>query len=820
MNRKTRSLALPSELPIKKIAHGALCFGVGWLFSAGEFFIGARPFAFSLLCAATGRRASMFSYLGSLAGSISTGNVIYAAAYTAVFLIRLIFSLSVITSQAVKPTVSKRTATWQRIARYLMYKLMGASFSESVYVRMMLASASSMVAGAVSCAASGYDMMTLAGAAVSGIISPVLVYLYYVVSDDTVIEAPEFMKEAGRCAVSASFVMCLSSLSLSFDLAASAAFTLTLLATRNRGVLIGCAYGVVLGAVHAPETALMYAISAIASGALWKFSPATATASACTAGTLWALYVNGPTSLGTVAPELIITSAVLAPLCAANVLPSPKSRFKRDTYKTSEKIALITQGHDAKNRMRSLSEGMADLSGVLYRLSDKLTAPSTEELCELCETSFDEYCKNCGMKSACFGREARQTADMQARMTLSMKREGRVSASVVPTNIAKRCYNMGQIIDTMNAGCSRLVSEAKLYDRTAVVASDYEVMADMLRESSEYDCNEYECDEAMTEKLRRRLSQTSFKAERTAVFGKRIKRVVARSVNVNSATVGADEIRRLVSNVCGTEMSTPEFSIDGNSVTMKLSALPRLSVKCGRSSVAMSAIDTNSKKDDKADTATRVFLTGNERMGIGKTSSEDCGDVISAFLTDDGRFFMLISDGMGSGHEAAVTSGICAIFIEKLLRAGASMDTALKMLNSMMRVRNGECSATVDLMELDLMNGCVRFVKSGAAPSFVLRGGRLFRLQSKTVPIGIMRALDAEMIKFETEPGDIIVMLSDGVAKSFEDCPWLYDLLCDENEWTGDMEQMAKKIVKRAIENGADDDITAGVVLVSEAMHK
>ena len=142
------------------------------------------------------------------------------------------------------------------------------------------------------------------------------------------------------------------------------------------------------------------------------------------------------------------------------------------------------------------------------------------------------------------------------------------------------------------------------------------------------------------------------------------------------------------------------------------------------------------------------------------------------------------------------------------------MDTALKMLNSMMRVREGECSATVDLMELDLINGRARFVKSGAAPSFVLRRGRLFRLQSKTVPIGIVRALDAEMIKFETEPGDTVIMLSDGVARSFEDCPWLFDLLCDPNEWLEDPERMARKIVKCAIQNGGDDDITAGVVYI------
>ena len=169
---------------------------------------------------------------------------------------------------------------------------------------------------------------------------------------------------------------------------------------------------------------------------------------------------------------------------------------------------------------------------------------------------------------------------------------------------------------------------------------------------------------------------------------------------------------------------------------------------------------------------------------------------------------------MGSGSEAALTSGICAVFIEKLLKAGSTMDTSLKMLNSMLRVRGMEVSATVDLMELDLMNGCARFVKSGAAPSFVLRDGRLFRLQSKTVPIGIVRALDAELIKFDVRRGDMIVMLSDGVVRSFEECPWLYDLLCEGAERTCDPEKLSRIIVEKAIASGSSDDVTVGVVVV------
>lgn len=104
-----------------------------------------------------------------------------------------------------------------------------------------------------------------------------------------------------------------------------------------------------------------------------------------------------------------------------------------------------------------------------------------------------------------------------------------------------------------------------------------------------------------------------------------------------------------------------------------------------------------------------------------------------------------------------------------MLSSGNRKSIVLKMLNNFIRNKNLECFATVDLLEIDLLSGEAGFVKSGAAASYVIRGGKLFKIASDSLPIGITREITAEDIRFTLLPGDLVVMISDGVSQSFED---------------------------------------------------
>ena len=127
----------------------------------------------------------------------------------------------------------------------------------------------------------------------------------------------------------------------------------------------------------------------------------------------------------------------------------------------------------------------------------------------------------------------------------------------------------------------------------------------------------------------------------------------------------------------------------------------------------------------------------------------------------------------------------------------------------MIRQKGCECSATIDLLELDLLYGKAAFIKSGAATSYVRRGNDLFRIRSKTMPIGLLKTIDAEKINFDLCNGDVVIMVSDGISQVPEDAPFLISLLTDG--WENHLPTMANKIMDAARSAGRRDDMTVGL---------
>lgn len=127
---------------------------------------------------------------------------------------------------------------------------------------------------------------------------------------------------------------------------------------------------------------------------------------------------------------------------------------------------------------------------------------------------------------------------------------------------------------------------------------------------------------------------------------------------------------------------------------------------------------------------------------------------------------LALSDGMGSGLPAASESRAAVDLVEKLMQAGFDRRTVVRMTNSLMGLRApDESFATLDLALVDLVSGEAEFIKVGAAPSFLVRQRSVRVIRGSSLPLGILAAADMETARLSVEPGDVLIMVTDGVLE-------------------------------------------------------
>ena len=187
------------------------------------------------------------------------------------------------------------------------------------------------------------------------------------------------------------------------------------------------------------------------------------------------------------------------------------------------------------------------------------------------------------------------------------------------------------------------------------------------------------------------------------------------------------------------------------------------------------------------------------------------GDACSWFKDDRGKLYFLLCDGMGSGRQARKDSELCLALLEKFLRAGVEPRTALRTLDQALGLRQEETGgfSTVDLLELDLYSGQGCVYKRGAGPSYLRRTGNVRRLNCHSLPAGLGTGeAQADCCPFQTDPGDCLVLLTDGVLGG--DDQWLRSALVDFDG--GSPAALAEALTAHASDD--DDDKTALVLRV------
>ncbi len=812
---------------LRKVGTEVLWGCAAWLLGQAAMLFDTYPLGLGLLCAASGHTLSVL--IGLLVTTVVNvrNPVLYACVYLAAALIRLIAEVIIDSpdgrlelSERVRKKLMREQAETERerndpltdletekqgklVLLKRWWSLLCGGFrslvgemrkilSDSLYLRVASAAICALVLGLHRVITGGFHFYDWFAAVFVVVVASAVTVVYAICLEKRT-DAPLLIGLSEGALLFSLAFSARTVLLVGFPLAPIIALFFTFYACEHRSAVQGVLASLLLGIAYAPIQAPAFLLAALTT----LFCRATKRQSfvrllPIAVMLAWSVYVSGAVILLELLPSLLIAAAFfeiaerVAFLEDRTEEAAPACNSEPDQSAVNYRVESM-RFRDSNERFRGISDAFSSLSEVFYNLSDRFRRPGTLDLRRLCDRSFDRFCEDCPNKNVCWGLEYADTLGAVNELISQLHVKGRVCNEQIPAYFRNRCTRVEGILEEINANCAKLTAEMLRNNRTEIFAMDYESAADIINDALEEEEGEYSFDTELAKKIGEYLKDADVHAESVTVYGKRCRRVLIKGVDIDRSKVTFETMRSDLSEMCGSELAPPTFEVENGVSTMILQAKRKIGVIGAKNNVSADG-------------------------GVS-------GDSINLFSNKKDYFYALISDGMGAGKEAALTSGLCSVFLEKMLRAGNRARTSLRMLNQMIASRmqdsTRECSSTVDLLELDLMTGEGAFIKSGAAPSFVVRGNVVRRLQAGTVPIGILSTLDTQKTRFSLRRGDVVVMISDGVLESDSECEWLTSYLSQIEKCS--MEEIVYQICRHAADRETHDDCSAIALRIVDA---
>jgi len=148
--------------------------------------------------------------------------------------------------------------------------------------------------------------------------------------------------------------------------------------------------------------------------------------------------------------------------------------------------------------------------------------------------------------------------------------------------------------------------------------------------------------------------------------------------------------------------------------------------------------------------------------------AEATGDTHSFMKVGGSKFLMAVCDGMGSGRRAYELSNKAMTLVESFYQAGFDHDLTVEGINRFLNFESGEDFSALDVAVLDLIDCKADLVKLAAPSSYVKKSDSVIRVDSSSLPLGVVGSVSPAVSTFELEDGDVLVLVSDGVSQRFE----------------------------------------------------
>ncbi len=562
------------------------------------------------------------------------------------------------------------------------------------------------------------------------------------------------------------------------------------------GAVVGTALGVLQslsGDVYFSAIGV-YSLCGLLSGSLKKLGKSAMVIGFILGNSIMTFFINGSTEVLINFNEIAIASFLF--------LVFPHKSFK--DYFNNNLFGGLKGVRDDEEKVKDYTiERLMDVSEVFKELSVSLSANlssnnsffSQIDAAEIIEKTAKDICYSCGMYGDCWKRDFYRTYQKVFDMLM-----------VIESGKSKKTSNKG-------LGADKCLFYPKIWD------------------SLSYNYNIYRSNHLWKKRLEEGRQAYGQQMMETSKLISDLAERLKENVEFNG-----DLEEQVIASLDGIGIDVKEVSVVENKETMEINIklkscggkrlcinkiLPELKKITGKS-FSKTDLSCNIIKNDLCYLKLREVQSFSIVTGFVKRQKDTdtvSGDNFSFIEAKEGKFYMILSDGMGVGHKAALESSLAVNLLEKFISAGYDQSSALEAVNSFLLIKsNDENYATIDISVINQCTGEVEFLKVGGVSTFIKRGEKVDIIRNSSLPAGILNKIDVEFNRRKLKDGDFVIMVTDGVLdankKALDKEGWLADLI--EGISTRNPQKLADYILERCIieSNGEPtDDIT---VLVSK----
>lgn len=398
-----------------------------------------------------------------------------------------------------------------------------------------------------------------------------------------------------------------------------------------------------------------------------------------------------------------------------------------------------------KYKLRDFSESFRNLSVSLAKNSQEVTLKQGD-VRGMMEMMAGEVCSRCENRESCRGQIALLRPEMFGTLALAQE-QGQIMLDQMPVEFTRECIHQERFLSEANQNIHlanmAMGFQNKMLQNQRVIAEQMREVGDIVGELSEKLPNVQKLPADIQEKLRKELKKRRIILTDIAFYEKYDGRLEAhlRGRTCRGRFVTTREAGEVVSEVLGCHMLPGE--------------------ECRK------VFPREEEEFIFEESARLKAVTGVSRLP--KKGEDVSGDTFSCMYLPSGELLMALSDGMGSGESACEESEQVIELLEQMTEAGFSESSALRLINSIyMSGEETRGFATADIAVFNLYQKSCQFVKCGASTTYLYHQGEMERIEGEALPIGVMSEIEPYMRKSGISSGDYVIMMTDGVADSFD----------------------------------------------------